>query len=101
MLIEAYNKMKAEGKALEIVFVSSDRSPKEFEGYFAGMPWLAIPFDSDDKEELEAKLSSKYGVQGIPTLVLLNEKGKTITKVRNIIIKKVLSVERGRKGIRF
>jgi hypothetical protein len=30
----------------EVVFVSHDTDAAQFEGYFAKMPWLAVPFDS-------------------------------------------------------
>ena len=42
------------------------------------MPWLAIPFEDRDTK---AKLSDKYGVSGIPTLILVDgATGETITK---------------------
>jgi nucleoredoxin len=40
------------------------------------MPWLALPFS---ERERKADLSKKYKVKGIPTLVLIDENGKTIT----------------------
>mmetsp|Transcript_37731 Transcript_37731/g.48850 ORF Transcript_37731/g.48850 Transcript_37731/m.48850 type:complete len:337 (+) Transcript_37731:377-1387(+) len=40
------------------------------------MPWLALPFNDRTRK---AELSKKYKVQGIPTLVLIDETGKTIT----------------------
>jgi len=39
------------------------------------MKWLALPFDSPFK----GKAASKYGVRGIPTLIILGPDGKTIT----------------------
>jgi len=39
------------------------------------MPWKALPFNSERK----GTLGQSYGVQGIPTLVLLDPDGKTIT----------------------
>jgi len=75
-LAKTYNTLKQAGKKLEIVFVSSDKGPQEFDEYFAEMPWLAIPFA---ERGLKAKLSKLYGVQGIPTLVFVDGNGKTIT----------------------
>jgi len=75
-LVEAYKKLKADGKKIEIVFVSSDRDQKSFEQYFGEMPWLAIPQGDPRK----AALSKKYKVRGIPSLVLLDSEGNTITK---------------------
>lgn len=54
---------------LEIVFVSSDRDLKSFEGYFSSMPWLALPFENRNWVE---KVKRKFGVRGIPSLVILD-----------------------------
>jgi len=63
---------------MEIVFVSSDRDEESFKSYFGGEhPWLALPYSARD---LKAKLSKKYKVQGIPSLVVLDgATGATIT----------------------
>jgi len=63
-------------KNLEIVFVSSDRDETQFNHYYAEMPWLALPFSNRDQK---AVLSKKYKVQGIPTFVILDKDGNTIT----------------------
>jgi len=68
-LVRAYKSMRADGKSLEIVFVSSDHDQKEFSSYFSKMPWLALPFAMGGLKE---RLSNKYKVEGIPTLVLLD-----------------------------
>ena len=47
-----------------------------FNGYFGEMPWLALPFA--DRACKDA-LSTQFGVQGIPTLVVLDETGATVT----------------------
>lgn len=75
-LAEAYMSMQSLNKLFEIVFVSSDRDEKSFSEYYGEMPWKALPFDNRD---LKASLSKKYKVQGIPTLVIVGEDGKTIT----------------------
>jgi len=75
-LAETYTKMKAAGKPFEIVFASSDRDQGAFDGYFAEMPWLTLPYSDRDRKEA---LSKKFKVQGIPTLVILDENGETIT----------------------
>lgn len=76
-LAEAYTKdLKAKG--LEVVFVSSDRDEGAFESYFGEQPWTALPYG---ERSLKGQLSSKYKVQGIPTLVILDgETGDLITR---------------------
>lgn len=66
----------AASKNFEIVFASSDRDESSFKEYFGTMPWKALPFDARDAK---AALSTKYKVQGIPTLVWLDTDGKLIT----------------------
>jgi nucleoredoxin len=76
-LAEQYKKIVTEmGKNWEVVFVSSDQDENAFKEYFEEMPWLALPYS---KRDLKGELSTKYGVRGIPTLVLLNEQGELIT----------------------
>jgi len=71
-----YNQVKAAGKKFEVVFVSSDRDQSGFDEYYGEMPWLALPFADRDQKN---KLSSKFGVSGIPTLVLMDSDGNVIT----------------------
>jgi len=75
-LAKTYETYKAKGLNFEIVFASSDRDEKSFGEYFGEMPWLALPFNDRERKE---KLSSKFKVRGIPTLVILDESGETIT----------------------
>lgn len=78
-LAEWYKKFKASpnGDKFDIVFVSSDRDEKSFNEYFAEMPWYALPYTNRD---LKTKLSRKFKVTGIPTLVFINgENGQLIT----------------------
>lgn len=55
-------------KGLEVIFVSSDRDAASFREYYSTMPWLAIPHD----DPRTGKLSSLFGVDGIPSFVLIN-----------------------------
>jgi hypothetical protein len=59
------------GTALEIVFVSSDRSESEMLSYMCEShgDWLGLSFR---EQTLEKQLSDKYGVRGIPMLVVVN-----------------------------
>jgi len=76
-LAEIYRNLKAAGKKFEVVFVSSDQDHSGFHDYFAEMPWLALPYENREKKQ---ELSDKFGVSGIPTLILLNPDGSTITQ---------------------
>jgi len=74
-LAQYYNSYKDKFN-FELVFVSSDKDQKAFDDYWGEMPWLALPYSNRDRKN---ELSKKYKVQGIPTLVVLNSKGETIT----------------------
>jgi len=71
-----YYKEHKDKKNLEIVFVSSDKDDHSFTEYWNEMPWLALPFSDRAKKN---ELSSKFKVSGIPTLVVLDSNGATIT----------------------
>merc|ERR1712022_96087 len=75
-LAESYKTMKAAGKKFEIIFASSDRDTAAFDDYFKEMPWLALPYVDRAKKDA---LSKKFKVQGIPTLVIVDKEGNTIT----------------------
>jgi thiol-disulfide isomerase/thioredoxin len=80
MLVEMYERLKrfAPSHGLEIIFVSSDRDRQSFDRYYGSMPWLSIPFDS--LAPFKASLSSKYGVQGLPSLVIIDSlSGQTVS----------------------
>ncbi|CAC5421672.1 NXN [Mytilus coruscus] len=70
VLAKKYEEWKKAGaNNFEIVFISSDRDEASFNDYYKEMPWLAMDFD---KRDLKATCSSKFGVSGIPTLIILN-----------------------------
>jgi len=70
-LVEFYNKVKAteNGAKFELVFISSDRDEASFTEYYNEMPWLSLPFALRDQKNT---ISSKFKVQGIPTLIFLD-----------------------------
>jgi nucleoredoxin len=76
LLKDVYGKLKQAGKPFEVVFVSGDQSDGEFKSYFASMPWLAVPYEDRDVEQ---NLSGMFQVEGIPTLVIVDDKGKPLT----------------------
>ena len=64
-----YKDVNANGKQLEVVFVTDDRESKHFESNFSKMPWLSIPYDDEHKKQI---LKSRFGVAEIPTLVIVS-----------------------------
>jgi len=64
-------------KGLEVVFVSGDKSEEEFKDYFSEMPWLALDY-SDRK--LKGQLNELFGVEGIPSVVIIDADGSVISK---------------------
>ncbi|MEM7394285.1 MAG: thioredoxin family protein, partial [Verrucomicrobiota bacterium] len=77
-LVDFYNQLQKDGEKFEIVFVSSDRSKDAMYGYMdsAKMDWLTMEY----KSAKGRALSRKYGVRGIPTLVIVDAEGKTISR---------------------
>ena len=63
---------------LEIVFVSSDRSPEDMISYMKEShgDWCGVEHNS----ALATDLKQKYGVQGIPMLVVVKKDGTLVTK---------------------
>ncbi len=71
------NKDTAEGEKLfEVIFVSLDGNDEAFKRNFKEMPWLGL---SCKEETRVSALKQKYGVNGIPTLVITNHKGDLIS----------------------
>ncbi len=62
----------------EVILVGADRSAAAQQKYMDeyDMEWPAIPFSSPLRE----KLGRKYGVTGIPALIILDRQGNLITK---------------------
>jgi nucleoredoxin len=77
-LVATYKHLQAEGKPFEVVFVSFDRDPAAFREYLSSMPWLAVPFE--DQQRVQA-LAGRFSANSIPTLVLLDaDSGKEFTR---------------------
>merc|ERR1712137_10783 len=64
-------------KGLEIVFVSSDKTQDAFDEYFSEMPWLALDYQD---RKLKEELSDHFGVEGIPSVVIIDADGSVISK---------------------
>ena len=62
--------LKEKSADFEIVWVSHDHTSEDFVTYFQQMPWLAL---AADRVAVEGRqLATLFGVQGIPSLVLLD-----------------------------
>jgi nucleoredoxin len=72
VLANFYKSCAKEGK-MEIVYVSSDRTVPDFEGYFSKMPWLSITSE-EGSAAIKNNLSQQLGIQGIPALIVLDAK---------------------------
>ena len=56
-LVETYKKIVAKGNNFEVVFVSSDQDEDSMNEYYAEMPWLAVPFGDQRRDDLSAHFS--------------------------------------------
>jgi len=75
-LASIYSNLKRAGKNFEVIFISSDREEGSFNEYFQTMPWLAMPYGA--LPDYQGALSQKYGVRGIPCLILLDRQGNLL-----------------------
>mmetsp|Transcript_36956 Transcript_36956/g.57691 ORF Transcript_36956/g.57691 Transcript_36956/m.57691 type:complete len:377 (+) Transcript_36956:20-1150(+) len=71
-----YNQMKAARRPFEVVFVSCDGDAGSMMSYFSEMPWLAVPFDDDKREQIQ----SDYQVSGIPRLMVVGPGGAIVAE---------------------
>jgi nucleoredoxin len=77
VLCKKYTELKESGKSFEMIFVSSDRDEAAFTEYHDSMTFLGLPFAERDAK---AKLSKKFKISGIPSLVFYDIKeDKVIT----------------------
>jgi len=74
---QIYEKLKAQGKEFEVVYVSSDKSEETYNEYLSEMPWLAIPYADQRKR---SKLQVALGVGALPTLVIIDKDRTIITQ---------------------
>ena len=75
-LVNFYKRV-AKKNNLEIVFISSDKTPKAMMQYMKKdrMPWLAVPHDAEERTNLQKTLR----VSGIPHLIVFDSEGKMIS----------------------
>ena len=82
VLVDFYNKINEKEKKLEIIFVSNDQSPQQFNEYYKTMPWCVVNFDDDIRDTL----GEAFQINGIPTLLVFDNKGKKLCDDARTII---------------
>ncbi|KAG1710826.1 hypothetical protein DVH05_013551 [Phytophthora capsici] len=75
-LSAVYDDMVEQHPEFELVFISSDRDPSQYNEYFGEMPFLALPFD---ERTVNQAMGAKFGITGIPTLEFVDNEGEVIT----------------------
>jgi len=77
VLKQFYSDYKRKDPNFEIIFASSDKDEQQMLDYFKGDhgDYLALPYSKRKEKE---ELSSMFGVEGIPTFVVLGADGKVI-----------------------
>ena len=75
-LVEWYNEFQPKHKDFQLIFASSDKDEKAMLEYMSEtkMPWPAVQFAQKKMSGVE-----KFSADGIPYLVLIDEKGKDLT----------------------
>lgn len=76
-LVEFRNACVEKNQPFEIVFVSCDNDEQAMMNYMTGakMSWVAVPFSSPLRKEL----MQHFKVRGIPSLIILDSKGNTLS----------------------
>lgn len=67
-----YDAVNSPQKQVEVIYVSRDKNPDQFNEYYSEMPWIAVPFE--DKARITA-LGARYQIQQIPALILIDNQG--------------------------
>jgi hypothetical protein len=77
LLVDAYDQIREAGGSFEVVYVSSDGSATIMHQYMrdAGMQWLALPWAGGRS----MALGQRYGVRWIPTVIVLDGAGNTVS----------------------
>ena len=73
-LAQFYKNVNSEKKQIEIIFNSADQDLNGFKEYFATMPWIATPFESNEKGQID----EACGINSIPQLIIFDNKGHVL-----------------------
>jgi nucleoredoxin len=63
-------------RKIEIVFCSIDGNEAAFERNYGEMPFAAIPYTDEQRIQ---NLKQRFGINGIPTLVVLDRRGEMVS----------------------
>lgn len=86
----------AQREDFEIIFLSSDRDQAAFDGYYAEMPWVALPYEQREKKN---EIAEMFEVSGIPAFKILDSDGNVKSlEGRGDIMQCVGNVMRARFG---
>lgn len=76
-LARIYNEENRFGKVFEVIFISLDDNLEDFSAQTEYMPWLILPFH---KKQRTKRLLSKYQINLVPTLLLIDHQGEIILR---------------------
>jgi len=76
LLAEFYNTVNSPNRKFEVIFCSNDGNEAAFDRNYAEMPWCAVPYTDELRIQ---NLKQKFGISGIPTLVVLDKNGDVIS----------------------
>ena len=78
ILVDAFNELREDGRSFEVVLVSPGISDLSLFDYMVDsqMPWLAVSSEGNKA----SVLLDHYGIRWVPTLLLIDSDGKTISK---------------------
>jgi thiol-disulfide isomerase/thioredoxin len=74
---EKYKELRAQGKDIDVVFVSNDNDEESCNNYYSSMPWKLIPYAD---RAAKKKMMRLFVISSLPTLVLLDKEGHLISK---------------------
>ncbi|ETV63982.1 hypothetical protein H257_19084 [Aphanomyces astaci] len=77
VLAAMYAKVVALHPEFEIVYISSDQSPGQFDATFDSMPFPALPYVNRD---IKAELVASFNVPWVPFLVFVDAVGNVIER---------------------
>lgn len=61
----------------EVIFISLDKSNPDFLEYFERMPWLALPYE---KQQRTKRILDHYEIIDLPSLILIDKSGHVLKK---------------------